>query len=435
MCNEGTVPVCINGMCVCSDEVPWGRIGQYSSMAAASESDIWVSAYNSYHGDLMVAEASGPGRIPNESWQFIDGVPDGPVVVPNGTVRGGIQDPGDDVGLYTDIAVAADGTVQVSYFDQTSGSLKLATNPGGSGTWTTQVVDAGQMGDADGASFDVAGQYSSITLGADGTPAIGYFAHVADADGERTELRFAQSSSASPAAEGDWTVSVLDSAPVADESSDPLPVPIGVGLFVTSARLSDGSPVVAYYDRVNGELKVDRFDPGAGAFAAPEVLDGGGGVDVGWYPALAVDANDQLHISYESATNDDLMYIDTIDNTPELVDDGYRIVGTTDDGLPKPEFHFVGDDSNVVLTADGPYLAYQDATSHEVLLAHQDGQGAWQHDVVAGDEDPFVGGYGFYLRAQAVDDQLMMSTWVVDQPDTDAWVEILGQPLATPPTD
>src|SRR5690606_42131431 len=65
------------------------------------------------------------GRIPAQDWQFVDGVPDGPVVVPDGEERGGVLDPGPDVGLYTDIAVASDGTVLVSYFDQDATSLKL----------------------------------------------------------------------------------------------------------------------------------------------------------------------------------------------------------------------------------------------------------------------------------------------------------------------
>jgi len=131
-----------------------------------------------------------------------------------------------------------------------------------------------------------------------------------------------------------------------------------------------------------------------------------------------------------SASNDDLLYVNTIDRTPELVDDGYRLVGTTDDGLPKPEFHFVGDDSTLALTVGGPYIAYQDATSHEILMAHKDGEGKWQHETVKGNEDPFVGGYGFYISGKPVDSDLVMSTWVVDQPESDAWVEILRETIA-----
>jgi hypothetical protein len=107
-----------------------------------------------------------------------------------------------------------------------------------------------------------------------------------------------------------------------------------------------------------------------------------------------------------------------------VVDDGYRIVGTTEDGLPKPEFHFVGDDSAVVLTTAGPVIAYQDATTHELLFAQRNGSGLWEHITIAGAETPFEGGYGFYAAAKPDGEEVVMSTWVISQPTNDVWVEI-----------
>ena len=424
---EDQIPICIDGTCACQAELSWGRIGQYSEMDVAGDT-VWVSAYNAIHGDLMVASTTEGGRIPNESWAFVDGVPEGPVVVPGGTVRGGINDPGPNVGLYTDIAARTDGAVMVSYYDQDNASLKMAALRGGS--WALHVIDAGLAGGPDD-TYELVGQYSSIAMRSDGRPGVAYFAHVDDGAGARTELRFAEANTPDPASDGDWTITVADSAMVPDgaEESDPLPIPMGVGLFVYAVRLADGSPVLVYYDRIGGDLKMVRWDGAASAWAAPEILDGDG-IDVGWYPGVAVDSNDQLHVSYVSASNDDLLYINTIDRTPELVDDGYRLVGTTEDGLPKPEFHFVGDDSTLALTAGGPYIAYQDATSHELLLAHKDGEGNWLHDTIVGNEDPFAGGYGFYISGKPVDGDLVMSTWVLDQPNTDAWVEILRETIS-----
>jgi MYXO-CTERM domain-containing protein len=424
---EDQIPICIDGTCACQSEVAWGRIGQYSEMDVAGDT-IWVSAYNAIHGDLMVASTTEGGRIPNESWTFVDGVPDGPVVIPGGTVRGGINDPGPDVGLYTDIAARTDGAVMVSYHDRDTASLKMAALRGGS--WAIHVIDEGLAGGPDD-TYELVGQYSSIAMTSDGRPGVAYFAHIDDGAGARTELRFAEATSADPASGGDWVITVADSAMVPEgaEESDPLPIPVGVGLFVYAVRMADGTPVLVYYDRIGGDLKVVRWDAGTSAFAAPEILDGDG-IDVGWYPGVAVDSNDQLHVSYVSASNDDLLYINTIDRTPELVDDGYRLVGTTEDGLPKPEFHFVGDDSTLALTAGGPYIAYQDATSHEILLAHKDGEGNWIHDTLAGNEEPFAGGYGFYISGKPVEGDLVMSTWVLDQPNSDSWVEILRETIS-----
>ncbi|HWM85585.1 MAG TPA: hypothetical protein VNO33_07100, partial [Kofleriaceae bacterium] len=426
-CEPGSVPLCDEGECACEDDVRWGRIGQFSEMDVAADGTVWVSAYNSYHGDLMIAARSESGRIPDEAWEFVDGVPDGPVLVPDSDVRGGVNEPGPDVGLYTDIAAAGDGAVVASYFDQDGAGLKLAGNR--SGAWSSHVIDPGVPAPeepTEGATYEIAGQYSAIAMRADGVPGVAYFAHVADAKGERTELRFAEASSPDPTGEADWTVTVVDSAAVPEPGGDPLPIPMGVGLFVNAARLSDGSPVLVYYDRVNGDLKLARFDATAGSFTL-EVLDGDG-VDVGWYPAVAVDpATDVVHVSYVSASNNDLHYVNTADRVVEVIDDGYRIAGETDGGLPIPEFHFVGDDSGLVLGPAGPIVAYQDATSHELLVAERDPAAGWTRETVAGDEDPFAGGYGFYISAKLAGDQLVLSTWVIDQPNETAWVEILRE--------
>ncbi|HUS65354.1 MAG TPA: MYXO-CTERM sorting domain-containing protein [Kofleriaceae bacterium] len=425
-CADG-IPVCIDGTCLCQDDVLYGNIGQYSEMDMNGGS-VWVSAYNSTYGDLMVAQRDETGRIPDDAWQFVDGVPEGPVVVPGSTIRGGVKEPGANVGLYTDIAVRSGEQVLVSYFDQDNTSLKLASNAGGS--WSSHVVDQGTPQDLE-AGYTVVGQYSAITLRSDGRPGIAYFAHVDDGAEVRTEVRFAEATVADPTGPDDWTVTIVDSAVVAadGEESDPLPIPMGTGLFVNAARLSDGSPVIVYYDRLVGDLKMVMYDAATSAFLAPESLDGQGldGPDVGWYPGVAIDAEDQVHVSYVSASNDDLLYVNTIDRTPQLVDDGYRLVGTTEEGLPKPEFHFVGDDSSLFLSGGLPFIAYQDATTHELLMTTRNDEGKWVHETVAGDEVPFEGGYGFYVSGDIDGGDLVLSTWVIDQPNQQVWVEILRE--------
>ena len=319
-----------------------------------------------------------------------------------------------------------------SYFDKDGQSLKYVTNV--NGTWESHVVDKGTLQGDPELGYEIIGQYSSITVRSDdGRPGIAYFAQINEGGGTmRTELRFAAAQTATPASTSDWAKFIVDTATITlpepdPDAADPYIIPEGVGLFIDSTRGPDESPVLVYYDRINGDLKMVRFDALAGVFGAPEVLAGADGTDVGWYPSVAVDASDVAHVSYLSATSDDLMYINDADLTPELVDDGYRIDGTTEDGLPKPVFHFVGDDSSVVLTAAGPVIVYQDATSHELLLSQKNTAGGWEHVTVAGDEDPFVGGYGFYASATFDGTQVVMSNWVIDQPNFDTWVEIHRQ--------
>jgi len=431
-CAEGEIGICFEGECLCSPDVDRGRIGKFSDVAVSSNATAWVSAYNEVHGDLMVVGFTGEGRIPESEFTFVDGVPDGPVILPTSEVRGGIFDAGEDVGLHTSIAVAPNDTVQVSYFDRTNGSLKYTSLLGG--TWTNHVVDEGKVEGDPELGFELAGQYSSITVRQDDNrPGIAYFVHVGEGVGNvRTELRFAAAQTDNPTSASDWTVWVVDTANVA--APDPMnpdiyPIPPGTGLMVDSARLSDNTPVLVYYDRENGDLKMARFDSVAGTFLPPETLDGDAGTDVGWYPSVTIDGSDNVHVTYVSATNDDLMYINTIDNTPAIVDDGYRIVGTTEDGLPKPEFHFVGDDSSVVLTTAGPVIIYQDATNHELLLARKNGAGQWEHETIAGNEDPFIGGYGFYAAADYDGRDVVMSSYVVDQPTNTVAVEVFRKTI------
>lgn len=432
-CAGGSLAFCVDQMCQCANDIPVGRLGPYSDVAAGPDGAIWVSAYAQTYGDLVVAKVSGAGRIDDAVWEWVDGVPAGPVVVPGASVRGGISDHGTDVGMYTSIAVAPDGTPMVSYFDRDTASLKLAQKVGG--TWQTHVVDAGTGA---GDKSRLIGMYTSLTLrGDDGRPGIAYLAHVTDENGSHAEVRFASAQVAHPAAAADWQTLVVDTAalpPVDPDNPSIYPLPEGLGLFIDSARLPNQAPVVTYYDRANGDLKVARFDVAAGKFAAPVVLDGSGGFDAGWSPSIAVDAQGVVHVAYVGATADDLKYAtDAAGARPEVIDDGLRFNGTTVDGLDKPELHFVGDDASIVLTAAGPVVAYQDATTQELLVARKGSDGKWMHTSIAGATDPWPGGYGFFAASAVAGSQLVMSSWVINLPRTEVsnsnWVEVFTQPL------
>jgi len=431
-CEEGQLPFCIDNTCVCSDDIPPGRIGPYSDVGFGGGA-IWVSAYASSHGDLVVASASG-GRIPNESWEWVDGIPDGPVLVPDSKIRYGIEDAGDDIGMYTSIQVGSDALPRVSYFDRTSASLKYASR-GADGTWTTHIVQQGTSQiDPGSGGGSLVGMYTSLTLRSDdGRPGIAYLAHVADAQGQRAEVRYASAQTPNPTSSSDWTFWTVDTAPIPENPDEIYPLPGGLGLFVDSARNPmNQAPVVVYYDRTNGDLKLARFNPQSGQFATPVIVDGSGGIDAGWSPSVAVDTAGVAHMVYVSATGDDLTYkTDAQGAVKETIDNGYRIVGTTVDGLPKPEFHFVGDDANLILVPGGaPTVIYQDATTQEMLIAQKGTNGMWVRTSVAGATDPWPGAYGFFASGVLSTTEIIMSSWVIDQPNSDNWVEVIGRPFA-----
>jgi MYXO-CTERM domain-containing protein len=436
-CPPGQLGFCVDGTCACSSDIPAGRIGQYSDVAVGPDGTTWVSAYAETHGDLVVAQVTS-GKIADATWEWVDGVPAGPVVVAGSTIRGGIADPGPNTGMYTSIAVAADGVPMVSYFDVATASLKLAQKI--NGAWQIHVVDAGAP-DAAGnltANGSLVGMYTSISLRADdGRPGIAYLAHVKDGTGTRAEVRYASAQVAHPSSSGDWQKWTVDTGaiPAANPAApDVYPLPAGLGLFVDSARMPDNSPIVTYYDRSKGELKLAQFNVAAGQFGAARVLDGSNGVDAGWTPSIAVDNKGVANIAYVSATTADELRFTTsaAGAVPSVIDNGFRTDGTTVDGLPKPVQHFVGANAKLLLPADGsaPYVVYQDATSQELLLGHRNADGTWAHLSVAGATQPYPGGYGFYAAGALGNNEVVMSSWVVDLPGGAGvnWVEVFDHP-------
>jgi uncharacterized protein (TIGR03382 family) len=430
-CPDGQIAICFEGECLCTDDVPYGKIGPFSDVAVAPNGDAIVSAYAESHGDLVVARFPGAGRIPDEAWKFVDGVPDGPVAIPESDVRGGIVEPGDDVGLYTSVAIGAADIPMVSYYSREKGSLKFAAEYGGA--WVNHEVDSG-TGDIDPEiGGEAAGLYTAITVRKDdGRPGIAYMAAVSQGGGIVTaEVRYAQANVAQPMSSADWTVTVIDSMtlPAADPNNpDIYPLPSGIGLFVESALDANNNPAVVYYDRQNGDLKLVRWDMANSRFAAPVVV-AGATTDDGWYPSVAFDDMGNPHVAFQGADHDDVFYRNMANTTKEMVDDGYRIVGTTEDGLPKPEYHFVGSDTQIVWTAVTPYVIYQDSTTHELLAATKNGT-MWRPEAVAGAEATFVGAYGFYASAALGANEIVMSSWVLHQALNDNWVEVFRLPIA-----
>jgi hypothetical protein len=271
--------------------------------------------------------------------------------------------------------------------------------------------------------------YTSITLrGDDGRPGIAYLAHVTDGSGTRAEVRFAASQVPVPTQASDWMTWVVDTGTVPDGSDDVYPLPGGLGLFIDVSRdPNTQAPVVVYYDRALGELKMSKFDTGTGEFATPVILAGTAD-DSGWSPSVVVDTGGVTHVAYVDTTADSLDIVtDQANAIPTTIDNGYRIVGESVDGYPKPTFDFVGDDAKLILTPSGYYVSYQDATTQELMLAHQKMDGTWSHQSIAGATTPWPGGYGFFASAAQTATQIVMSTWVIDLPTGENWVEVFRQ--------
>ncbi len=200
--------------CVCA-ELPGLKsedLGRFSAIAAEAGKGLYVSEYDGQYGDLVVARFDLNGV--KVGLDYVDGIPAAAVKFGPSGARGGIIEPGDDVGRYTDIASGNSGLVYVSYFDVTHGDLKVAVKDA-MGQWTSHKVDG------DTAEL---GLYSSIAVDSDGLPGVSYFQRGAEASfnvadcplptpagprGFITALKYAHAKVATPSSASDWTVKTL----------------------------------------------------------------------------------------------------------------------------------------------------------------------------------------------------------------------------------
>jgi hypothetical protein len=437
MCDNGTIPQCQSGTCGCIPDVAIGEIGRYASLAMRGPT-AYIAAYNNTYGDLMIGHISPPGVVDN--WEFVDGIPETESPDnPASNVRGGITDPGDDVGRFASIQVNPSGDPVIAYYDQTNASLKFASF--GAVRWHTHTVD--KATGVPGMGGDDFGRYASLTLGKDGSPGIAYYAEVKKgASGMREgQLRFAQAKTPFPSAATDWVITTVETRvmPTVDPKAPPSLLPEGIALFCASARKSDGSPVVAYYDYPRGNLRYVEYSASTSKWGTAEILDGedamGGDTgDVGQYPSVVVDGM-VSHITYVDASHDNLLYVDTMNKTPEVIDDGYRPKDEqTQDGLDSPVYHLVGDSSSVQILQGKLMVAYQDSTVEQLRFATKDPMTMkWELSTVAGHGTPFSGSYGFYAQVRIAGSAAVLSSYAINQhlETPSFYVETFGVDLNT----
>jgi hypothetical protein len=390
------------------------------------------------YGDLVFGVLAD-GDASRIEWEIIDGVPSDagrPVGAVDGW-RGGIAEPGDDVGRWTSMVRSADGTFFIAYHDVTNTAVRVAI--GRPGAWSTHTVDA----TAD------SGRYTSIALASGGRPVIAYQRRELAMDGRvRSAVRVATASSATPAGTSDWTsteVSGIDTACRPDMCGDgqaclvsgacvtpstdcpgacgddqacvggscrpalPDPyvedLPPGRGLYNQLVATGTGL-ALTFYDRSEGNLYGASFE--GAAWSAPFLLDGytrAGAGDSGMGSSLFVDGAGTWHVTYVDGTDEGLRYAQVVRGAVtvrELVDDG-----TTDGTTPHTDGrHIVGDDSSVVVTASGEVrVAYQDATAHTLMIARRSGT-SWSQRVID-DEDHT----GFWVEQALTASGSSVATW------------------------
>ncbi|HET7504732.1 MAG TPA: hypothetical protein VFK02_27105 [Kofleriaceae bacterium] len=402
------LPGCSCGGPPCGDvaclpgEVAHGSLGRYTRVAA-DRTRVMVATYDTQLGDLVVADATDAAH---PRLRVVDGIPRGVTPTHDGGYRDGVDDPGPDVGAWTSIAMW-NGRAHVAYQDRDAGALKFAQESSRD-HWSSYVVDAGEG--------EVVGAYASLAVDSADDPAIAYLAvGIPDAAGHlATELRIARAHARAPA-ESDWSTTVVVNAPgtcaglcggglacVADPgeaaercvapTTDCAPacgagdacvagaclavvaapttveLPGGTGLFASLVVLPDDRLAIAYHDRTRRALMLAvETGPGTSAFTRT-ALDAAPGGDRGMWASAAVDAGGTIHVAYQDALGDQLMYTtwNGAPGVPEVVDDGQR-------SGDRP--HGVGAAAAVYLVDGAPAIAYQDGLTADVYVAIRSGAG------------------------------------------------------------
>jgi hypothetical protein len=273
------------------------NVGKFTSLFIDSGDHPHISYYDANHGNLKYARNLGGGwevYVIARWWMAGEGFLDqSSLTADSGSPEASVDPtdwhfvPGEQnawgnqqdfttvitdtkgVGLYTSIALDANGNPYISYYDAVNGDLKCARLVLGS--WYVDTVD----------SDGVTGLYTSIAVD-DSSPAKIYISYY---DYTNRNLRYAV-----------WNGSHW-SRITADATGD-------VGSY-TSLALDNGNKArISYYDATNKDLKYAYWT--GSTFVASKV--DGSGVDVGKYTSIALKDGKSPNISYYDLTHGRLRY-------------------------------------------------------------------------------------------------------------------------------
>jgi hypothetical protein len=273
------------------------NVGQYASLFIDSSDHPHISYYDAHNGNLKYARNLGGGWEAYTiawHWQAQDGfvdleaasqvqapleaytsprdwqsIPTGLETTVNPETFTTVVSDTMGVGLYTSVAVDANGNPYISYYDAINGDLKCIRLM--LGQWYVDTVDADE----------VTGLYSSIAVD-DSSPVKIYISYY---DYTSKNLRYASWNGSK------WSRFTADSAG-------------NVGLYTSIALDNNDKAYISYYDATNKDLKYAHWTGSTFTIAKVD----GTSVDVGEYSSIALKDGKNPHISYYDATHGNLRY-------------------------------------------------------------------------------------------------------------------------------
>lgn len=259
-----------------------------------------------------------------------------------------VVDSGDDVGQFSRIAVAGDGTVHIAYYDEDNNDLRHAWKSPSATDWSTEIVD--------GTDGDDVGEYLDLVLDTSGGLHVSYFSYT------DRKLKHAWATVESSGA-WNWTIQTVDDSGY-------------VGLHTAIAAATDGSVHIVYKaggtdlnvkhtrGTFNGatwvwNISVVDTQNDVGSFASVVVQQSGGG------------GSGDVHVTYYDQTDGVLKYAfgdwdlnsSSLTWTTEVVDNSADNLG---------EF------TSVVIAGTRLHVSYHDTTNDVLKHAWRDlPSGSW----------------------------------------------------------
>ncbi len=176
------------------------------------------------------------------------------------------------VGGYASIAIDSNNKVHISYHDNTNYDLKYATDV--SGSWVTSTIDSGGW----------VGYYTSIAIDSNNNVHISYYASLS------YNLKYATDVS------GSWVTSTIDSGYVDGRTS--IAIDSNNNVHISYCDRTDYGGYFKYY------LNFATDVSGSWVTSTIDSED-----NVGWDNSIAIDSNDNVHVSYHDSANGDLKYV------------------------------------------------------------------------------------------------------------------------------
>ncbi len=308
--SAGTLVVakCANAACtgeatITTVDDPVNSVGGFSSIAIGADGFPVISYHDDTAKSLKVAKC-------------IDAACTGAAIITT------VDDPDNQVGEHTSIAIGNDGRPVISYYDDTAKALKVARcfNANCTGFPSLITVDD---------PVNWVGYFTSIAIGNDGFPVVSYWDFTAKA------LKVAKCANVGCTGIATSTITTVD---------DPVNQ---VGEFTSLAIGVDGFPVISYHDSTGKWLKVAKCINAACTGVATITTVDTPLNDVGQYTSIAIGTDGFPVIAYQDYSSYSLKVakcvnaactgtatIATVDDPPNIQAGQYISMAIGSDGLP-----------------------------------------------------------------------------------------------------